>query len=972
MSDNSESLALGTILEERYEIVKKIGGSYCGAVYQAKDILNYDNLVALRVLNESKYTISGLQKQIKYLLENGEQLLSLHHFNIAPIYNYELFAEQKFIVNECLLGYTLADLIEEDSSKSLDLEIKCKLFRDICFCIDYLQSNGVNHHRLTPSNVFLIKKGLEYTPKIVGHEFALITDNDVLERSNAHRVYYPQRDLKNRVIYALGRILYEIMTCDKSGEINEKALPNTSKVSDISIHDIVMKCLESDGYRKYDNISDIIRDLDFVFPGQFDVTSKKSNKEDNICQHCRFPNTSKAKYCAQCNTNLINICPECSNLFPLSSDECPRCKTNLRIFYKFISIIQKMKEGVINKDPDSIYDAYKQLPEDVEFIGDKSKKLKSVAETLKKITDDNVSKAQQLKETAKVFLEANDYSSAMECVDAFCNLVSTDEFMNQQASELVLKIEKQAFEKAQEKAQPFIDNKEYLIAVGIYQEFLREHPFGSYSHKANKIIKDELLELYNGQELLTLYSEILVLIDERKFKEARNKGERLFKVFNKVKDKDALIADKKVTANDLKVKATKKLKDLNTQEIKEKKKQRLLFIIGFVVSFLIFCSGIAFFVFLKIQARESYEKCMRNAAQYFDQEDFDEATKSYQSALSIWGYSNDKDAMYGIKNSSAMLVFSEVIRNARAHLDILRAKVKSDNEYLVSKYYSIGVNELDQLKKSPIFPFLPESEQEALRNIRKTMFNVKLNYWRNRVLKRQWVLQDLGIKFVKVKIGEDLSNKKEDNAQLLTNKISESYIWCSECEINQEQFKKIMGYDPSYFKSLRQDRPVEMVSWNEAVKFCRLLTERERRNAQLTNDLEYRLPTDKEWEFLCRAGVKTPFNTGDTITSSQAKFSSNDLLKTKTKFVRGTVKVGTYKPNNWGLYDMHGNVAEWCLNSPSDNNGVVKNKNLKIICGGGWFDTKNELRADYRDSSEKASKSDNVGFRIVLAKRIKQ
>jgi len=972
MALNTKELSLGTVLEDRYEIVKRIGSSYCGAVYQAKDKLNYDNLVALRSLDESSFTPSGLEHQIDYLLENGLNLLEAHHSNVASVYDYELFADRKYIINECLLGYTLNDLVEEDAEDPLDVKVKYKLFRDICNSISYLYENNIKHYRLTPSNIFLVKKGREYTPKIVGHEICLLTDKDVEERSKTHKIYYPDNREEGHVIYALGRMLYEIFSGDQTDGINGDLIPTEStKASDVSIYDIVMKCTEANVSDPYNSISDIIRDLDSVFPDLFDVSDKKSDSNVNICPHCFFANQTKSKICVQCNSDLNHTCPECSNNYPVADDMCSRCKTNPSLFYKFIATIQKMKKGFLAKDPDAVYEAHKVLPEEVNFLGDKGKKLKSSAYNLKYITDENVSKATQLKETVFLFLEASDYASAMECVDAFREFVLTDEFINKQATDLIVKIEEQAFNEAQEKAAPFVESKDYLSAVGVYQEYLREHPFGSYSHKASEIVKEELLESYNGLELLNLYADIIDLADDKKFAEAHNKGERLLKVVAKLIDKDAPIDEKKITGNDIKVKTTKLLNEMHGLEVKEKNKQRWLVILGLTFFLVTFCTGIGFFAFVRVQARNSYEKYMSQADISRSNDDFEGAGTSYQAALSVVGYSSDKQASYGLRWSAALLSYNEMMRNLRAYLELIRSKIKSDEEFLVSKYFKLANKELAQLNTKSIQLYLTEVERATIANIKNNIYKEKRDYWRERVERRPWVLPMAGIEFVMIKetageIGSppDEEGRKEDETQ--RDVVFESPVWVGKFEVTQEQYQKVMKHNPSSFKSLRLNRPVEMVSWEKATEFCRRITEHERAIAQLTADLEYRLPTDDEWEFLCRAGTTTVYNTGDSITSKQANFSDG----TRPEIV-GTSKVGSFKPNAWGLYDMHGNVAEWCRSNYNEqenaNTGLVE----KCIRGGGWFDTKHELRSAHRDGSNRVNKFDNVGFRIVLAKKSK-
>jgi formylglycine-generating enzyme required for sulfatase activity len=164
---------------------------------------------------------------------------------------------------------------------------------------------------------------------------------------------------------------------------------------------------------------------------------------------------------------------------------------------------------------------------------------------------------------------------------------------------------------------------------------------------------------------------------------------------------------------------------------------------------------------------------------------------------------------------------------------------------------------------------------------------------------------------------------------------------------------------PSHFGGDRL--PVEQVSWLDAVEFCDRLS---RHTGRI-----YRLPSEAEWEYACRAGTTTVFHFGDTIANELANYGSK---------LQRTTDVGSYGiANRFGLYDMHGNVDEWCQDDWHDNcegapidgsawlDGDRKKDSTKLLRGGSWFNAPGVCRSAYRYRSSPASRDDRLGFRIV-------
>jgi formylglycine-generating enzyme required for sulfatase activity len=175
------------------------------------------------------------------------------------------------------------------------------------------------------------------------------------------------------------------------------------------------------------------------------------------------------------------------------------------------------------------------------------------------------------------------------------------------------------------------------------------------------------------------------------------------------------------------------------------------------------------------------------------------------------------------------------------------------------------------------------------------------------------------------------------------------------CPVTGEQYAKVMGGDPSKFRG--QERPVDSVSWHDAVGFC----------ARLSKDgRTYRLPTEAEWEYACRAGGNGAYCYGDDPADLDryAWYLANAGDRTRP--------VGLKLPNAWGLHDVHGNVWEWCQDwygpyaqDPSDDPAGPAEGAYRVTRGGSWFDYPLPLRCAARGRNMPANRSDDQGFRVV-------
>ena len=195
-------------------------------------------------------------------------------------------------------------------------------------------------------------------------------------------------------------------------------------------------------------------------------------------------------------------------------------------------------------------------------------------------------------------------------------------------------------------------------------------------------------------------------------------------------------------------------------------------------------------------------------------------------------------------------------------------------------------------------------------------------------------------------------------------------FWLGKYEVTQSEYASLMSTNPSHFKDDGPNCPVEKVSQIDAMRYCALLSQRDRESRRHPEQFEYRLPSEAEWEYACRADTTNLFSFGDSTNQASEYAWTSENSEGKTH------PVGQKRPNPWGLYDMHGNVWEWTLdwfvpyptNDLHDPIGPPAGK-YKVFRGGGWNNEINYARSANRFMMSPSNGIHFVGFRVALGQK---
>jgi len=240
-------------------------------------------------------------------------------------------------------------------------------------------------------------------------------------------------------------------------------------------------------------------------------------------------------------------------------------------------------------------------------------------------------------------------------------------------------------------------------------------------------------------------------------------------------------------------------------------------------------------------------------------------------------------------------------------------------------------------------------------------------------MKRETFENTIGMQFVSLPpatfmMGSPKTEPDRSEDEILHRVTLSRGFWMQTTQVTQAHWKEIMGTNPSEFQENGKNRPVESVAWIHVQYFIRELNKAEGTH-------KYRLPTEAEWEFACRAGTDTPFFFGECLSSDQANYDGRYPLPgcAEGEYLETTLPVASFPPNAWGLYDMHGNVWEWCQDRfgeyPDhpvvDPAGPSKGAD-RIARGGGWASFAQYCRSAFRFGFYEVYKNCTVGFRLVL------
>ena len=235
------------------------------------------------------------------------------------------------------------------------------------------------------------------------------------------------------------------------------------------------------------------------------------------------------------------------------------------------------------------------------------------------------------------------------------------------------------------------------------------------------------------------------------------------------------------------------------------------------------------------------------------------------------------------------------------------------------------------------------------------------------------VTNTIGMELIEIPAGEFTMG---DGNGAVTVTLTKPF-WRGKTEVTQGQWQQVMDTEPwdgQHLVQADKDWPATYVNWNDATAFCQKLTDTDHKNGNLPAGESYRLPTEAQWEYACRAGTKTRYSFGD----DEKQLGQYAWFDGNTAGEQYAHKVGMKKPNPWGFFDMHGNVWEWCSDGfgtklPGGTDPVgPEGGSIRVLRGGSWLFYSDDCRSAFRRDYDPSLRNFGLGFRVARSQSAQQ
>jgi formylglycine-generating enzyme required for sulfatase activity len=927
-------------LNARYKIEGVLGQGGMGAVQLATDT-RLDRKVAIkRILGEAARSKAAITR----FVTEAKAIAALNHPNIVQIYDYGRAKDGPFLIMEYVDGGCLSDLCK---SGDVPLEKAVDIICHVCDGLAVAHDLGIIHRDIKPANILLNRAGI---PKLTdfglakaeAHDHGMTMTGAVMGTPD----FMPPEQRRDAALvdhrsdlWSLAATVYQLVTGRSPKIIRFNDVP-------ASLQEVLGKALEESKEDRYQSATDLRRALRAAVSASATRVAPQSDLAAGECPACHTPNDSQRKFCRECAASLRSPCLACESQIPVWDKVCPECgKKQPELLAAKLGDLGRQREAAEELRSKFAFDEALAVISGFTRLTDKRFEVFAkwgeafCRDTAEEKAREWAARDSKLRE-AQTHRKAFDYAAAIHSIESIPTPLRTEDVSQTLAS---LKAEYDESVALLATLRSRIDHRELDDLIPLVNRAIvlrgdrkdlpqllsqlteREARIAEREGKQRAWVKDtfaKAMECFTQQGEAKMAIEAVAQVERLLTPEQRAQFEPV---------QAALAAEERLAKLLAEAKADRVIDSAE--------------VVGLAVAV--------------AECIKLVPKCQRIVS-FRDQL----VSRIAKSPADYADRVNDLRPLLITLNASGLQALPEVIRDpflASRHLVTCPGcgvSLKPSRLQWHRNNKCPGRNDsVPQAKSSRDLPIVVRPKPKP-----------NLHY----PDPDGTITNSIGMKLVPIKPGEFLMGSDDSDPNRIPIeelqhrvRITRPYFIGMHA-VTQAQFGEVMRSDPSLFKGLF--RPVEHLSWADANEFCERLSDLANERAA---GRTYRLPSEAEWEYACRAGTTTPFNTGVALYQHQACYALNNLPTPAQ-----TVDVGTYPPNQWGLFEMHGNVWEWTNDwfdseyyygsSPLDNpRGPVRGTH-HTLRGGSASTLVHECRSAMRGEAESDAPKTNPLNRFEL------
>jgi sulfatase modifying factor 1 len=942
-------------LSERYTEEGVLGKGGMGEVIRATDTRLGRKVAIKRILGKAARSKTAVAR----FLTEAKSMAELSHPNIVQIYDYGRATGGPFLIMECVQG---GSLLDKCKAGPIELDEAVNIFGQLCDGLAKAHAAGIIHRDIKPANVLLTEDGI---PKLTDFglakdgaadtgmtmEGAVIGTLDFMppEQRQAAELTDHRSDL-----WSLAATFYQMLTGEPPRVIDLDLLPP-------AIRPALAKALKSKKADRFQSAVEMREAILQAHSGKMDTSRSLGEGE---CPQCATRNLPDRKFCRECSVKL--------------QVSCLKCEQDMAIWDKGCGVCGAQQQPLVKKRFDQLqkkHDAAEKCLQELNFeeaeteasviAAEEDSRLQNFQiwheEFSQRLVDTRKTEHERLKELleeAKTHEENWDYKASARSLNRVNKQLEDHELKNlgsaksihARITEILARIKElsTANETVKEQAVSFLECFEFDKAIEAARAIeTDDHPhlkefdawvgeFGeevqSKQNAAYKQLKEQLSEALGHEENYDYAAGLKTL---------QQVAPALKQTSVSGNEDTAEEIAKRLTTKQSRL---KELEEIVRERVSKRKTEGLLAIVDELLS-------------LKPDRPE---------------------VQKLKSQLEKLKVNNLRDRIASAISGNQLLDVLPVVEQClvlkpgqddlvklKNDLIAREAELDSRNQPIISQVHTHMQQQQFDAALEILGTITPQQQTSSTAALSQTIEEKVL-------LANAPITNAIGMKFNKIPAGsflmgspaDEIGRTKDEYQHKVT--ISKSF-YMQTTEVTQGQWKAVMGTEPWKGKTYVKEGPdyaASYVNWDDAVAYCKKLSEKEGKT--------YRLPTEAEWEYACRAGTKTTWSFGDEEKElgDYAWYDKNagDIGE------RYAHQVGLKKPNAFGLYDMHGNVFEWCRDCyggayykssrKKDPEGPTPNP-TRVSRGGSWYRNTRSSRSANRNGLVADFRSDHFGFRLV-------